>query len=249
MIGSTENTSYTIDGFNNRIAFPYDVYVKPVKTIGTYSAEKTVEYSGDVSMLNAYNLKLIPAKTTAPKITHWWSFLGEADVEVNNVQYADGYQMEIYNAKGKKVQSSIMSNGGTGTHYKYAKGLKRNTFYKVRVRAYNTIGASTNYSAWSDYTWFSLGVKSSAKRTSKKINLRWDKVKGATNYVVYMSTHQKAGYRKVATTKKCSLSLKKFKKKKLKKKKTYYLYVVARKKVGKNVYRSGGHEIMISYGR
>lgn len=249
VIGSTKNTYYTINGFNNRIAFPYDIYVKPVKAISTYSAEKTVKYSWDVDMLDAYRLKLVPGKSTAPKITHWWTFIGEADVEVNNVQYADGYQMEVYNAKGKKIQSSIMNSGGIATHYKYANGLKRNTFYKVRARAYNTIGASTKYGAWSDYTWFSLGVKNSAKRTSKKIKIRWDKVRGATNYAVYMSTQQKAGYRKVATTKKCFLNLKKFKKKKLKKKKTYYVYVVARKKVGKSVYHSDGHEIIISYGR
>jgi fibronectin type 3 domain-containing protein len=75
-------------------------------------------------------------------------------------------------------------------------------------------------------------------KKTKTAVAKWDTVKGATSYTIYLSTKQKSGYKKVGTTKKTSFTLKKYGKSALKKNKTYYVYVVANKKVGKTTYTS-----------
>lgn len=247
VIGITTGNTYTITGLNNKVDVAYEIYVKPLRTVGSFTAEQKVNYSWDVDTLDKYDIKLVPQKISAINITSYWTYLESCRFEITTVKFADGHQYEIYNAKtNKKVSSGTMTSGGFGNYYKDPSGIKRNNFYKVRVRAYNTVNNKTYYGAWSDYEYFANGTKSTVKKVKKKkLKIKWNKVKGATGYTVYVSTSKDAGYKKVKTvsSKKNSISLSKIKKKKIKKKKTYYVYVVANKKVGKTTYKSGGNDV------
>lgn len=231
VVGTTTATSYTITGLNNKIKFPFSVYVRPVRNIGTYIAkDKSAWYS--VDDIASYNIKLVPAKVSNVHISNFWNNIKEVSFAFNLTEHADGYVYELYNYKNKKI-----SSGTASTYSTYLKNIS-GQFYKLRVRAYTTVNTKVLYGEWSDYTIFAQQPKVNIKRSGYKLKVSWKKVKGAKNYTIYMSTKQRSGYKKVATTKKASYKVSKFKKKKLSKKKTYYIYVVANRKIGKKTYKS-----------
>ena len=227
VVGTTTGASYTVTGFNNKIDNSAYIYVRPVRTVGSYNAKNT---SGMYSLgcLSKYDIKLVPSKVYNVHFTYYWSNLKEVCMEFDRTEYSDGYVYELYNYKNKKISSGTASSSAT-----YLKNITDTQFYKVRVRSYVTFNKKTLYGAWSDYVIFSQQPKVNIKASGSALKLSWKKVKGAKSYTVYMSTKQKSGYKKIKTFKKTSLKVTKFKKKKLSKKKTYYVYVVANTKGGK----------------
>ena len=119
--------------------------------------------------------------------------------------------------------------------------------YTVKVRAYLDINGQKTYGEWSDTAYLftqPMVVKNGVKINGKgQMTVKWDKINGVDGYEVYVSTKETKGYKKVAkvSSKKGSVTVKKFKKKSFSKKKTYYVYIVAKKKVGGDVYTSGRH--------
>ena len=217
VVGSTTSTTYTVDGFNNKLKNDTYVGVRPVRTVNGFSAKTTGFYNTEY--LSPYKINLVPEKVQGLAITQ--------------PEYHDGYVYELYTYKNKKVSSGNLSS----ISYNTLKNIK-NQFYKLRVKAYVTIDNKNYYGAWSDYTVFALQPKVGLKKSGKKLKITWKKVSGAKNYTVYMSTSKTGGYKKLTTTKKRAYTAKKFKKKKLNKKKTYYVYVVANRKEGKKTYKS-----------
>ena len=122
----------------------------------------------------------------------------------------------------------------------YIAGLENGKTYKVSVRAVNRNSAdgTVAYGEWSDVLYFAKdpSYKLSVKTSKKKIQLNWKKVKGASNYTVYISDKQNSGYKKVGTynSKKTSATIRKFGKKALKSGKTYYVRIDASKNVKVN---------------
>lgn len=232
LLGTTTANSYTYSGLNNKAKVIYNIAVKPIRTSPTYKAVETSRYTWKYHYFNARDMKLVPAKMGEATIPYHWNNIKEAKISFADAIYNDGYQVEIYNAKGKKIQT-LSSNTG------YVYNISRTSMYKAKARAYVVVNNKKYYGAWSDYTWFANAVKiSRLKISGSKLKISWKKQKGAQKYTVYVSTSEKSGFKKVKTTKKSSLTLKKFKGKKFKKRKHYYAYVVASKKVGKKTYKS-----------
>lgn len=231
VVGSTTSTTYTVDGFNNKLKNDTCVGVRPVRTVNGFSAKTTGFYNTE--SLSPYKINLVPEKVQGLAITNYYNSLKEVTFGFIQPEYHDGYVYELYTYKNKKVSSGNI----TSTSYNLLKNIK-NQFYKLRVRAYVTIDNKNYYGAWSDYTVFALQPKVGLKKSGKKLKITWKKVSGAKNYTVYMSTSKTGGYKKLTTTKKRAYTAKKFKKKKLNKKKTYYVYVVANRKEGKKTYKS-----------
>lgn len=231
VVGSTTSTTYTVDGFNNKLKNDTCVGVRPVRTVNGFSAKTTGFYNTEY--LSPYKINLVPEKVQGLAITNYYNSLKEVTFGFAQPEYHDGYVYELYTYKNKKVSSGNI----TSTSYNLLKNIK-NQFYKLRVRAYVTIDNKNYYGAWSDYTVFALQPKVGLKKSGKKLKITWKKVSGAKNYTVYMSTSKTGGYKKLTTTKKRAYTAKKFKKKKLNKKKTYYVYVVANRKEGKKTYKS-----------
>lgn len=227
-VGKTTSTSINITGLS-RVDF--NIIVKAAKAS---SAGFTVE--GNSKKLYSHNINLIPSKPGNIYVSNYWGSLKEIQAKWDQSMFADGYQVEVYRANDKKPMSTLQ----TSFESVYAKNINEKNFYKIRVRAYTTINGQIKYGQWSDYVHLAQQPKVKLKKVgSKKLKVSWNKVNGATSYTVYMSTKKDSGYKKVKTLKKTSLTVKKFKKKALKKNKTYYVYVVANKKVGKKNIKSG----------
>lgn len=227
-LGTTTGTSFTVKGLNNKMEVPFNIYVYPVNSSGTYDAIPS--YSTGIY---SYNLELVPTKVQNVDIQYYWESLNEVKVVFNKTVHSDGYQYQTYNHKGKKL-----TTGTTTSDYMYLKNIKSNRFYKVRVRSYVVVNNKTIYGAWSDYKVFGFQPKPSVKNLKKGVKISWKKVQGAKNYTVYMSTKEQSGYKKIKTLKKTSLTVTKFKKKSIKKNKTYYYYVVANTKQGKKTVKT-----------
>ena len=209
----------------------YNVQVYPVRVS---SAGYVAGYTYGSSSI--YGAKTVPAKIKQVEITQYYESIKEVKAEWTDVN-ADGYEIQLYTYNGKKPTKKLTSTSS----YEFIKGIKRTSFYKYRVRGYVTIGTAKKYGAWSAYKEFAQPVEYNMKSTTgakKTIPMSWKKVKGAKNYTIYMSTSKNSGYKKIATTKKTSYKIKKFKKKALKYNKNYYIYVVANRKSGKKTIKS-----------
>ncbi len=178
-----------------------------------------------------------PYKVSGLDVPYYWQYLKEIKVDCNNNNAADGYEWQLYTAyKGKDSKIKTVTS-----YWNYAfitkSVLKNHSFYKVRVRAYcKDSSGGKSYSQWSSWKYVCPQPDMEFRKTSKGIKVSWDKIKGADRYVVYMSTKQYSGYKKVATTKKTSKVITKFGKSRLKSGKKYYFYVVAQNKVGRKYY-------------
>lgn len=233
LAGSTKDTKYTLTGLSNVKEVPFTIVIKPVRYTATFTAQETSKYTFDYGRLSAGDIKLTPKKMANPMITTHWTHIKEVKAEFEKTPFASGYQYEVYNAKGQKI-----STGSGTTYYLYITGISRRSFYKVRARAFLTLGGKSYSGAWSDYTWFANSPEMAGKHLKKKLSIKINKVAGASKYEVYVSTNSGAGFKKVATTKKTSIIVKKLGKKKITKKKDYYVKVYAVKMVGKKKYSS-----------
>lgn len=158
--------------------------------------------------------------------------LGDSDTSFYDTE------AELYTASGRKLGTYTGNPDAitiTDTR------IKKNQFYKMRVRGTYTLADGTRQvGQWSSYKYFSVGLKSvtgSAGKTS--ISLSWSKVTGATSYAVYLKKSGADSYKKVKTVKakKQSAKITKYGKKKLKKNTMYYVKVVAICKKGNSTYK------------
>lgn len=156
--------------------------------------------------------------------------------------YRARYDYEIRDAADKL----LMSGADLSTSELYLSSYKYyNKAAKIRVRpsVKNYYNGAVYYGAWSSYHNLVpqpvLKLKKNKYGVLKNHTLKvgWSKVKGASGYLIYVSTKEKSGYKKVATVKssKTSYTIKKFKKKKIQFNKMYYVKVVTKtKKLGKS---------------
>lgn len=220
---------------NLKVDNEYEFYVYAYIQAGNYIAVS----STDASIYNS-KIRFIPNKMAADsiKVTNSWSNIKEMRLEWDEMPRVDGYELQICQHNKKKVIFKTTTTYSTSV---YAKNIAANKFYKARVRAYVEINGQKKYGDWSAYEYVAHQpdvITAKQVGSKKEVKLRWDTVNGATNYTVYMSTKQKSGYKKITTTKKTNLNVKKLGKAKLKKNRKYYVYVVANKKVGKKTYKS-----------
>lgn len=219
----------TIKGINNDVDYPASIYIYPIRYSKTFGARSTYG-----KCIYSYNVKLLPDKITNLRIDDYYSYSNKVSYAFDKEVHADGYEYVLYNYKGKKLKS------GKTTYYSYntLSNVKVGSFYRLKVRAYTNINGRAVYGEWSDTISFAHQTKVNIKRSGRNLKFSWKKIKGVKDYTIYVSTKQKSGYKKVATTKKTSYTLKKFKKKKLSTKKKYYVYVVANTKIGKKKFKS-----------
>lgn len=216
----------------------YNLYVYAYRKGDTYVAEQ--EYAKSDGYISAYDLRIVPAKISATKIkiVNYYQALEEVNVTWPESDYAEGYQVQVfaYNGKNSKYTLTVQY------HSAYLDKIDASRFYKFRIRGYVTVNNAKKYGEWSSYKYVAQQPKVSvtqAKTTKRQAVFKWDKMAGATSYTVYMSTKQTSGYKKVGTTSKNTLTVSKLGNSNLQKNKTYYVYVVANRKSGSSVYKSG----------
>ena len=132
-IAKNSTTTYTVKSLKASTTYKYRI--RAYKTIG-----KATQYSGykELSVnTNPSNMSGFKAKSTAKtSVTLQWK---------KNTS-ATGYEIQKWNGK-KWVSAAKVTKNSTVTST--VKNLKKNTSYKFRIRAYKTIGKTTQYSSWS----------------------------------------------------------------------------------------------------
>lgn len=228
IVGSSATPTVTISGLAPGISATLHGHPARVSATGFIAYESYGKTCYVKSLMNKLNSKEFG-------IRNIWANINSYHFAINSAANRDGIQFEFATMAGKVKRTQESSGSYVGVS-----GFINGTFYKYRVRTYVTCGSGRAYSAWSDYKY--IGMSKSFKGTSSKkaIRANWSKVNGATKYVVYVSTKENSGYKKVKTVsaKKRSVSITKVNKKKLKKGKKYYVKVVAQSKAGKKTVSS-----------
>ncbi|RKJ63391.1 hypothetical protein D7Y06_14900 [Roseburia sp. 1XD42-69] len=169
------------------------------------------------------------------------SVTGKQQVKLSwsGVSNASGY--EIYRAVGKGGKYTLLKTIANGNTQSYTdKNVTLGKTYSYKVRGYYADGGGTLYSDFSSKKTVKVALAkvkiSKAKSlSSKRVQIVWKKVSGASGYEVYRSKTKNGKYKKIGTLK--SWNKVSFTDKKVSRKKTYYYKVRAYKKVrGKKYY-------------
>jgi len=173
---------------------------------------------------------------TKPAVEYYFYTSKQVAATWDEYEGASSYQLQYSLYNKKKVIKTITTSIESASLPK----VKLNKYYKMRVRAGVEVNGKVVYGKWSDYTYFSQGIKPKVKSMkSNSFTLTWKKVKGAKQYIIYASDKDDPKtYKKVKTTKKTKFTLKKIKKKKINTDNDYYIRIVAVMKNGKKKYYS-----------
>lgn len=206
-----------------------DFTVAYKNNINPGNAIVTVTFTGDyedtvvLSFLISYSFDGKTAKLAATQTRN------SIKASWSAVAGASGYRVQLY--KGK----TLVKTANTSKTYLTFKKLTEGTEYKVVVTAFSKIGEKEFYSATSRSILTATKTKAPVVKNvtagNKSVTIKWNKVAGATGYTVYYSTKKDSGFKATSATTKTTRTVKK-----LKSKKTYYVKVVANKKVsGKRI--------------
>ena len=216
----TKGVDFTV-GYKNNVN-PGKALVT-VSFIGDY--DDTVARSFVINYSYTARTAKLAANQTTNSIKASWSA----------VSGAAGYRVQLY--RGKKLVRTVETSKTSVTFKKLENGkkLSAGTEYKIVVTAFSRIGGKDYYSTASrsllTATKPVAPVVKSVSAGKKSVTLKWNKVAGATGYTVYYSTKKNSGFKPVKATTKTYRTVKN-----LKSGKTYYVKVVANKRVdGKRI--------------
>lgn len=210
-----KGTEYTVSYASGR-KMPGKYRVK-ITLKGRYSGSKTRYF-----VIEPKAPKDVKASQTTTTITLSW----------DKVKGADGYRIYRYDTDTK---ASTKLATVTSTKYKI-KRLKSGTKYHYAIRAYTKTESDKIWSVRTEVIATSTKPKApviTAKAGTKKAVISWDKVKGATGYVIYMATSKSGTYKKVGSVKSGTLT---YTCEKLTSRKKYYFKVRAYTTNAKRVY-------------
>lgn len=217
-LADTKNTTYTISKLRLGASYKYAVRAYTI-------AGETVYWGSSYQQITA---KALPGVTNSLTATQSTSSI---KLTWSKVSGATGYR--VFRHDGKKwVKIADTKN----TTYNVSK-LKSGTSYKYAVKAYTISGKTVYWSA--AYAQISTATKPSTPTVKvaagkNQATVSWNKISGATGYVVYYSTSQNGTYKKLAVEKGTSYTAKK-----LTTGRTYYFKAAAYKTAGeKNIYSS-----------
>lgn len=163
------------------------------------------------------------------KVVNVKSIINKADkikISWKKQKNIDGYEVILHKPNKRSIVRDTKKNS-----YTFNKILNSATTYKFTVRAYKIVKGIKIYGESSAIYKTATSPKkvkwkSLKKASSKKVRLKWKKVKGSTGYVIYRKKGSK--YKKVKTVKKKTTVILK-----VKKGKKYTYKMRAYKKVGK----------------
>ena len=233
----TKNYDYKLSSSNNSIKL---VGMNPAKSykirVRAYKKSDNKKYYGEYS-------NIIVAKTTPSKVTG----LKEYDYSVNSVSLMWNkisnectYRVYMYNSSKKSYEKQ----GDIKNTYFKISNLSPATEYRFKVRAYVTINGKKYFGAYSSVVDTGTspnkakGLKIN-KTTKKSIEIKWDKVKEATGYAIYVYRDSSQSFKLYTTTTNTSVNITG-----LNSAKFYKMYIKAYAKInGKTYYSSASTTI------
>lgn len=244
----TNPSNFKIKDIGNKTSYKISASANSKYTVNVYAVRKSK--GGFLAFNYVYKgqtMKTLPSKVSKVKML----LSGDGARPAAACAYftwkessaADGYECIFYgNNKKKLFSKDVKSLGSTPYGYgvKIANSkLKSTQFMKIKVRAYVKVNGKKKPGPWSDDVWFAKtpNVKSD-KNVNNGIKLTWSKTAGAKDYTISVSKSKNSGYKKVATTKKNTYRITSFRGSKISPGNTYYIKVVANKKVGKKTFTS-----------
>ncbi|MBQ7066809.1 MAG: fibronectin type III domain-containing protein [Lachnospiraceae bacterium] len=233
-IATTSQTSYVDSGLSADTVYQYKIGVYIKDNEGIYEGQQTEVFTfrTQVDPNAQVELPFNERKVANFKISK--NYTKKVKLSWTKMKDAQGYQ--IYQYKSKKWKKvSTLKKGTTKT--KVIKKLKPGTTYKFRIRAYKKENGKTIYTKYTNLKVMTRPSKVKIKSTTagtKKLTLKWKKVKASGYEVQYCTSKKFKKNVKKVTVKK---SKTKATIKKLKSGKTYYVRIRAYSKVnGKKYY-------------
>ena len=169
---SNANTSFNVTGLKASTTFKFRL-----------RAYKTIDNVKEYSAFTYLDVNTRPYTTTGMKCSSKTNV--SANLQWNKNISANGYVLDKYDGSKWVTIKTFTSNANTSFN---VTGLKANTTFKFRLRAYKTIGKVKEYSAFTylnvntrPYT--TTGMKCSSK-TNVSANLQWNKNRSADGYVL-----------------------------------------------------------------
>lgn len=232
--GTTTSTSYAVKSYNNSSLLPDSAYYVAVSPIRKSSAGYTAEASA-----SGYGFRTLPKNTAISATSSYWTMDSKKlTVKWESDFWADGYELQLFNAKGKKIKTATVNTSSYSAIRSYTfSNAPKNASCSVKIRAFiKTTSGAKAYSNWSKKTYFLSQSNMPAKKydlSKGTLTLKWTKITGAKKYVIYAGTSA-TKMKKVATvsSKKTSYTLKKIGGSKISTSKTYYVKVVPQAKLG-----------------
>ena len=223
--GSADTTQVTVQATKG-----YSGYIRLGYRLTSLATGKKYNWSVDSVYVNT-----TPADVAKNNfgITAAYANIKKVAFAVNKPETATGVQLEVYNAKNKRVLSKTSTSMGYESM-----NVSKDMAYKYRARYYytNRSNNQTYYGRWSNYRYFAM-PSISGKTTNKKkgIKVVLKKGRGIKQYTV-----------KVSKKKSYSFQITKNGKKKLKKG-TYYVQVAPKVKFGNKTYSSDVSTVASAY--
>ena len=239
--GSADTTQVTVQATKG-----YSGYIRLGYRLTSLATGKKYNWSVDSVYVNT-----TPADVAKNNfgITAAYANIKKVAFAVNKPETATGVQLEVYNAKNKRVLSKTSTSMGYESM-----NVSKDMAYKYRARYYytNRSNNQTYYGRWSNYRYFAM-PSISGKTTNKKkgIKVVLKKGTGIKQYTVSVSKKSKSGFKKVKTVKvskkkSYSFQITKNGKKKFKKG-TYYVQVAPKVKFGNKTYSSDVSTVASAY--
>ena len=243
-IGTTTSTSYTLKNLSKDTA--YIVTVMPYTDLNVGTVNQGYVYTAGISNAltsgNSYLVRTLPEKVKNLYNFEWKANSKKITVAWQEGNVADGYELVFYNDKNKKVKTANVSFGTKAYNTYQCSKVKKNSFCKVKIRAYVTVGGKKFYSEYTKPIYCISDPKmTKGRQDNGYLSINWKKVNGATGYDIYIGrSNTKSAYKKVASVgkNKTSYVATKFKGSKITRYGKYYFYVVAKKKVKGKTYKS-----------
>ena len=229
----TAKRSMTLKKLSPNVSYTVLVYAIRTNAAGTFATPPDLSAYGA-----SYAMPTLPEPVSGISCDVFWPAVGSAQFSWKRQLTAHGYQYVIYDYKAKKkIYTATVSRHSYESTYTPLNTLKPNTFYAIRVRSYVLMNGKKKYSEWSKLHYFGGSGKTdyiTMKTANKKLSLKWQKVKGASYYNVYVSTEKPAGLAQMTCVKKkvkaTALTVKKLNGKWIQKKGTYWAAVEAVRK-------------------
>ena len=168
------------------------------KSVVSSSSGQSMYYSGNTwknktngnFCIKAYTNVATNPGASAPAATTIKATTSGSKIKLSGNSVAcSGYEVEMATVTSSDPSKYTWSKIYTGSKTSYTvTGCKSNTIYGFRIRAYNTSGGKiySKYKiAYSDGRMSAISVSNAASI----INLKWNKVQGATGYVIMRSTN------------------------------------------------------------